>query len=244
MRWLRRQGVLARSPAEDLATPKVRRPLPTFLSVDAAKEVVESPDTDVPSGLRDRAILELLYGSGLRVAELCGLDVGCVDLRSGTARVVGKGNKERIVPLGRASVQALARRFSWPETHSRHVARLSLELFGQTRELHGLDDTDRELLEYAALLHDDPSMQSLAQLPLPTTQQRERVRDFRNRVVHGDDDLVPRGGQGLATATLEVRATGIVLQTRAGGSLESLSYADLTDWLRQVYEFVRAAIAR
>jgi exopolyphosphatase/guanosine-5'-triphosphate,3'-diphosphate pyrophosphatase len=56
--------------------------------------------------------------------------------------------------IRRASVQALARRFSWPESHSRHVARLSLELFDQTRELHGMDDTDRELLEYAALLHD------------------------------------------------------------------------------------------
>jgi exopolyphosphatase/guanosine-5'-triphosphate,3'-diphosphate pyrophosphatase len=56
--------------------------------------------------------------------------------------------------IRRASVQALARRFSWPEEHSRHVAQLSLELFDQTRELHGLDDTDRELLEYAALLHD------------------------------------------------------------------------------------------
>jgi exopolyphosphatase/guanosine-5'-triphosphate,3'-diphosphate pyrophosphatase len=56
--------------------------------------------------------------------------------------------------IRRASVQALARRFSWPEPHSRHVAQLSLELFDQTRELHGLDDTDRELLEYGALLHD------------------------------------------------------------------------------------------
>ena len=56
--------------------------------------------------------------------------------------------------IRRASVQALARRCSWPEAHSRHVARLSLELFDQTRELHGLDDDDRELLEYAALLHD------------------------------------------------------------------------------------------
>ncbi len=56
--------------------------------------------------------------------------------------------------IRRASIQALARRFSWPESHSRHVARLSLELFDQTRELHGLDDNDRELLEYAALLHD------------------------------------------------------------------------------------------
>ena len=79
MRWLRRRGHLAASPAEQLASPKVRRPLPTFLSVDLAKEVVEVPDGS-PTGLRDRAVLELLYGCGLRVSELVGLDLAGVDL--------------------------------------------------------------------------------------------------------------------------------------------------------------------
>ena len=81
------------------ASPKVRRPLPTFLSPSAAAEVVETPDGRA-AGLRDRAVLELLYGSGLRVSELCGLDLGDVDLRERRVRVLGKGNKERIVPLG------------------------------------------------------------------------------------------------------------------------------------------------
>ena len=76
MKWLRRIGVIDASPADELASPKVRRPLPTFLDVDAAKEVVESPPADVPVGVRDRAILEVLYGSGLRVSELAGLDLG------------------------------------------------------------------------------------------------------------------------------------------------------------------------
>jgi integrase/recombinase XerC len=107
MRWLRRRGVLAASPAEELATPKVRRSLPTFLSVDAAQEVVEAPDTSEHTGVRDRAILELLYGSGLRVGELVRANVADMDLDGASIRVIGKGNKERIAPLGGKSVDAL-----------------------------------------------------------------------------------------------------------------------------------------
>ena len=109
MRWLRRRGHVATCPADELATPKVRRSLPTLLSVDAAREVVEAPPSDTASGLRDRALLELLYGSGLRVSELCGLDLDAVDLPGAAARVLGKGSKERVVPLGRACVDALQR---------------------------------------------------------------------------------------------------------------------------------------
>ncbi len=108
MRWMRRRGVLAESPAEELATPKVRRPLPTFLGVDAAKEVVEAPDTATAAGARDRAMLELLYGSGLRVGELVNLKPGDVDLPEAIVRVLGKGDKERVAPMGRKCVEALA----------------------------------------------------------------------------------------------------------------------------------------
>jgi integrase/recombinase XerC len=112
------------NPAEQLASPKVRRELPTFLSADDAASVVEAPDAgnviDRPAGseaervrrdavaLRDRALLELLYGGGLRVAEACGLDVGQLSLDEGSARVLGKGKKERIVPLGRKAIEALS----------------------------------------------------------------------------------------------------------------------------------------
>jgi integrase/recombinase XerC len=109
MRWLRRRGHVPTCPADELATPRVRRGLPTLLSVDSAKEVVEAPASDTTFGLRDRAILELLYGSGLRVSELCGLDLDAVDLAGSTARVLGKGSKERMVPLGRRCVEALER---------------------------------------------------------------------------------------------------------------------------------------
>lgn len=106
MRWLRRRHILDKSPAELLASPRVRRPLPTLLSVDAAAQVVESPDGSA-LGLRDRALLELLYGSGIRVSELAGLSLVDVELSSATARVIGKGDKERRVPLGSKCVEAL-----------------------------------------------------------------------------------------------------------------------------------------
>lgn len=108
-RFLVDRGHLPRSPADELASPKVRRPLPTFLSVDAAKEVVEcATAADGPVGARDRALLELLYGAGVRVSELVGLDLGDVDLREGRARVLGKGRKERLVPFGDAAREAIA----------------------------------------------------------------------------------------------------------------------------------------
>jgi integrase/recombinase XerC len=110
--WLKdceRRGEIDKNPAAELALPKVRRPLPTFLNVDAAAEVVASPAGDHVEALRDRAMLEVLYGSGLRVSELVGLDVGALRLGDGEgeARVLGKGNKERAAPLGRHAVAAL-----------------------------------------------------------------------------------------------------------------------------------------
>ena len=107
MRWMQKRGIVKTNPADELASPKVRRPLPTFLSVDAAAQVVEAPEGGEPTELRDRAVLELLYGSGLRVSELAKLDLGDVDLAGSSARVLGKGSKERIVPLGGKSIATL-----------------------------------------------------------------------------------------------------------------------------------------
>lgn len=106
-RFLLRHGRATRDPARSLALPKVRRKLPTFLNVDAAKEVMNAPDLDGAEGLRDRALLELLYGSGLRVSELASLDIDHVDLERGEARVLGKGRKERLVPVGSHTVTAV-----------------------------------------------------------------------------------------------------------------------------------------
>ena len=111
MKWLRRRGFIDKSPAAELGTPKVRRPLPSLLSVDGAREVVEAPgrsESPPRHGPRDGAILELLYGSGLRVSELCGLDVDAYDRAGARVRVLGKGDKERVVPVGRRCAEALA----------------------------------------------------------------------------------------------------------------------------------------
>jgi integrase/recombinase XerC len=106
-RFLERRGEIAKNPAALLESPRVRRPLPTFLGVDAAREVMESPDESEDDGVRDRALLELLYGCGLRVSELAGLSLDDLDLTVGEVRVLGKGKKERLVPMGPPAVDAV-----------------------------------------------------------------------------------------------------------------------------------------
>lgn len=106
-RFLEKRRLVLKNPAKMLESPKIRRPLPTFLNVEAAREVVEAPSSEGAEGLRDRAMLELLYGGGLRVSELAGLRIGDVDLGQGEVRVMGKGRRERLVPVGPAAVDAV-----------------------------------------------------------------------------------------------------------------------------------------
>jgi integrase/recombinase XerD len=106
-RFLVMEGEARADPAEGVARPKVPRNLPRPLSVDEVAALVAAPGDDGPVALRDRAILETLYGAGLRISELVALDVDDVDLEEGSVRAVGKGSKERIVPLGRYAVRAL-----------------------------------------------------------------------------------------------------------------------------------------
>lgn len=97
--WAVLHGGLTANPAGELETPKLDRPLPRVLRQPEAIALCELPPRDDPLGLRDGAILELLYGSGLRVSELCGLDVDDVDTREAFVRVMGKGRKERQIPV-------------------------------------------------------------------------------------------------------------------------------------------------
>ena len=99
-RFLLREGVTDRDPAVGVPQPRLPRSLPRPLPVEDVRRLLEAPDEGSPAGLRDRAILELLYGSGLRISELTGLDVDDLDLEEGSVRVLGKGGKEREVPLG------------------------------------------------------------------------------------------------------------------------------------------------
>ncbi|HMB43524.1 MAG TPA: tyrosine recombinase XerC [Luteimonas sp.] len=106
-RWLLRHGRIAASPAAALRAPKAPRKLPQVLDADEAARLVEVP-IDVPLGLRDRALLELFYSSGLRLSELCGLRWRDLDLADGLVTVLGKGRKQRSVPVGSHARAALA----------------------------------------------------------------------------------------------------------------------------------------
>jgi integrase/recombinase XerC len=104
--WLLKHGRIAANPVAGIRAPKAPRKLPQVLDADEAMQLVEVP-TDAPLGLRDRALLELFYSSGLRLSELCALRWNDLDLDGGFVSVVGKGNKQRIVPVGSHARAAL-----------------------------------------------------------------------------------------------------------------------------------------
>jgi integrase/recombinase XerC len=107
-RYLFREGLIEKNPAKVVATPRKEKSQPSVLSVDDAVMLVEAPRGDTLDGLRDRAILEIFYSAGVRISELQGLNREQVDLPQGLARVTGKGNKERFVPLGAKAVAAIS----------------------------------------------------------------------------------------------------------------------------------------
>lgn len=107
-RYLMREEVISASPAATTVSPRLDKRLPSFLTIDEAKRLVESPDISQPQGLRDRALLELLYASGLRVSELVNINVEEVNLATNEIRVWGKGSKERVVLIGTPAANALS----------------------------------------------------------------------------------------------------------------------------------------
>ncbi len=106
-KYLFRHGVISKNPAELISTPKKENRLPFHLDIDQATTLMEAPSDDEKHALRDRAILEMLYSCGLRVSELTGLNISEVDLSGGMVRVMGKGGKQRIVPVGSRAVDAI-----------------------------------------------------------------------------------------------------------------------------------------
>jgi integrase/recombinase XerC len=107
-RFLMREGVLKHNPASEIRAPKAAKRLPGALDVDQVARLLAIPDTDLLA-LRDKAMMELFYSSGLRLAELVALDLGDIDIADRTVRVLGKGRKTRIVPVGRMAHAALGR---------------------------------------------------------------------------------------------------------------------------------------
>jgi integrase/recombinase XerC len=132
-RWLGRDGLVPANPVEGIRAPKAPRPLPKALAVDQAVALASYAPAGAPGqtqapalAVRDHAIVELLYGCGLRVGELVGLDVaagpaaaGWIDMRDATAHVLGKGSKRRSVPVGQPALQALARWLQQRPAHAR-----------------------------------------------------------------------------------------------------------------------------
>ena len=110
-RWMVREGRLSEDPTALIETPKIGRSLPKALSERQVETLLAAPDTRTPLGLRDRAMLELMYATGLRVSELTGLQMTQLHLNQGTIRVLGKGGKERLVPIGEQAQDWLRRYF-------------------------------------------------------------------------------------------------------------------------------------
>jgi integrase/recombinase XerD len=110
--FLAREGTITRDPTEFLAAPKQWSTLPKYLNREEVERLLAAPAGPKPTEVRDRAMLEVLYATGLRVSELCGLELAAVERRLGVLRVTGKGNKQRIVPFGESAGEALDRYLS------------------------------------------------------------------------------------------------------------------------------------
>jgi len=103
------QGSISEDPTAHLESPKIRRSLPGYLRLEEVEKLLELPDQKTPLGLRDRAMLEVLYSTGLRVSELTSLRVNDLDMKVGCVRCIGKGDKERLVPVGRKALGIVER---------------------------------------------------------------------------------------------------------------------------------------
>jgi integrase/recombinase XerD len=106
--FLVREGRVASDPTEHLRTPRQWQTIPKFLNLQEIEKIIQAPDPARPTGMRDRAMMELLYATGLRVSELCKVALGDLDLNYGVIRTTGKGNKQRLVPVGKSAILAVS----------------------------------------------------------------------------------------------------------------------------------------
>ena len=132
------EGTVDTDPTENLESPKVRSSLPTYLRVEEIDKLLQAPNLATPIGLRDRAMLEVLYSTGLRVSELLNLRISDVDMRIGCVRCIGKGDKERLVPIGRKAIEAVEQylaqarpKFARPSSPPPHNQSLFLTSIGR-----------------------------------------------------------------------------------------------------------------
>ncbi|MFC6878935.1 MULTISPECIES: tyrosine recombinase XerC [Actinomadura] len=206
--YLHRRGLLQNDPGPLLGTPKAQRDLPVVFTQDDASRLLDTVDTQGPLGLRDLAVLEVLYGTGVRVSELCGLDIDDLDTERRTVRVLGKGGRERTVPVGepalraaqdwlRAGRPALANEGSGPalflgarggRLHPTSARRI---VHGRIAEVGGVPDLSPHGLRHSAATHlleggaDLRSVQEiLGHASLQTTQLYTHVSAERLKQVH------------------------------------------------------------
>jgi integrase/recombinase XerD len=105
--FLLREGHIVSDPVAALAAPRQWRTLPKYLSLEQIDSLLSAPDSSKPAGVRDKAMLEFLYATGVRVSELCSIELAGLSLEMGVVRVAGKGDKERLIPIGKSAVQAV-----------------------------------------------------------------------------------------------------------------------------------------
>ena len=117
------EGFIEEDPAATIESPKFRQSLPHFLSVEEVERLLRQPDTSTVQGIRDKAMIELMYSTGMRVSELCGVQVMDLQMDPGCLRCIGKGNKERLVPVGRQALEAVRKYLneSRPEANGQGV---------------------------------------------------------------------------------------------------------------------------
>jgi integrase/recombinase XerD len=132
------EGTVDTDPTENLESPKVRSSLPTYLRVEEVDKLLQAPNLATPIGMRDRAMLEVLYSTGLRVSELLNLRISDIDMRIGCVRCIGKGDKERLVPIGRKAIEAVEQylaqarpKFARPSSPPPHNQSLFLTSIGR-----------------------------------------------------------------------------------------------------------------
>jgi len=124
--FLLRVGIIKKNPASLVSTPRLEKHVPSFLSVDEMFSLLNMPDETKQAGLRDKAIMETLYSSGLRVSELVEMNEDDIDLNLGIIKVMGKGKKERIVPIGSKAIEALHNYLKFRKRMSTHPPPSSL----------------------------------------------------------------------------------------------------------------------
>jgi len=127
-KFISREGIVKINPTVNLLTPKIDKKLPCFLYLQEINKLIETPPGNTILGIRDRAILELLYGTGMRVGELVNLNVHDIDLYEKTVRVFGKGSKERILPLGNPSIRAIQEYITSRNLFIKNVSIIKIDL--------------------------------------------------------------------------------------------------------------------